>query len=402
MTKRFLKILAAVFVFNGFVFAQVDINGSIDFEASYGGQNSSFISNEIVQEFRRPHLGINQLNLFLFSQIDDNFFFNGRLQWDTWGTGKLNPIKITLAALSWEPEDLPVSLTIGRFVSPFGLYPRRQLASENLFVNAPLAYGYFINVSDTRGFWAKAGNSGNYGTDDVGLTTAYFGGYTTGGMLNWVIVPELFDFSLAVTNATPASQQNFTNLQNLAVTGRIGFQPFIYWQQGFSFSYGSFMRRAAINSGFDKLEKFRQLLLGTDFILAYAYFELSGEFIYSKWNVPAIDGFGFQTNNGKLLEFELANYSGYMDLKFEPPFLTGSYLALRLEKMFFSDIKSPAASTLGTTGAWDNNLLRYSAAVGYKISRSVLLKFAFSEQIFDDPALKAEDYTFRTILTVSM
>ncbi len=401
MTGAF--ILFWIIVFTTPAISQIEINGSIDFETSYGGKESSFVTNEIVEEFRRPHIGINQFNLFLFAGIDENFFFNGRLQWDTWGTGKLNPLRITLAALSWEPEDTPINFTLGRFVSPFGLYPRRQLASENLFVNAPLAYGYFINISDKRGYWPKAGKEGSYGSSDVGLTTIYFGGYNTGFMANWVIVPELLDLSLTVTNAAPASQQNFTNLQNYAIVGRMGFQPVIFWQQGISFSHGSFMQRASENLLFDRLEKFRQTLIGTDFIAAYAYFELSGEFIYSMWKVPASDARGFQVNTkGDLQTYDLTNYSAYIDLKFEPPFLTGSYIAARYEKMIFNDFTNPVGSTISRTNPWDNNLVRYSAAFGYKLSRNVLFKLAFSEQTFDDSALKKEDFTFRSILTVSM
>ncbi|KAA3618289.1 MAG: hypothetical protein D8M58_20515 [Calditrichaeota bacterium] len=402
-SKWIFKLFLLAFCFSSPSFAQIEINGSIDFEASYGGKKSSFITNEIVEEFRRPHLGINQFNLFMFAGIDENFFFNGRLQWDTWGTGELNPVKITLAALSWEPEDLPINFTLGRFVSPFGLYPRRQLASENLFVNAPLAYGYFINMSDTRGLWGNAGNEGNYGTDDVGLTTIYFGGYGTGIMTNWVIVPELVDLSVAVTNAAPASQENFTNLQNMAVVGRFGFQPIIYWQHGISFSHGSFLRRESVNINFNRLEKFRQTLIGTDFIIAYAYFEISGEAIYSLWNVPAVDANGFQvTPKGKMQTYDLTNASFYVDLKFEPPFFTGSYVAARFESLMFEEFTNPEGSTLNAPNPWDENLIRYSAAFGYKVSRNVLLKFAFSEQIFENKDLKKEDFTFRSILTVTM
>lgn len=379
--------------------AQVEINGSADFEVSYGGKGSSFITNEIPAEYRHPHLGINQLNLFLYSQVNDNWFFNGRIQWDTWGSGKLNPARITLAALSWEPTDYPFSLTIGRFVSPFGLYPRRQLASENLFVNAPLIYDYFVNISDTHGYWP--GTSGIYGTDAAGLTTVYFGGYATGGMFNWIIAPELMDISVAVTNAAPASQENYTNLQNMAVIARLGFQPVIYWQQGISFSYGSFFKRAAVNNTLNNLEKYRQMLIGTDIILAYAYFELSGEAVYSMWKVPGYQGgFKFKDNGSDLLTFDLKNYSGYADLKYEPPFLTGSYVAVRLEKMIFDKYNVPGSLTWSNT--WDENIMRYSAAVGYKIVHNVLLKCAFSEQVYDNKDLKNDDYTFRGILTITM
>ena len=50
------------------VSAQVEINGLVDFEVSQGGKDSNFGLNEIASEYKDPHLAINQLNLFLFSQ----------------------------------------------------------------------------------------------------------------------------------------------------------------------------------------------------------------------------------------------------------------------------------------------------------------------------------------------
>lgn len=398
MNKYLRLFIFSIFLLQS-AYAQIEIGGSADFEVSYGGKASTFTTNEIASEYRNPHMAINQLNLFLFAQITDGWFFNSRIQWDTWGTGTLNPARVTLAFVSWEPEDNPFSLTIGRFVNPFGLYPRRQLASENLFVNAPLIYDYFVNISDTRGYWP--GTSGNYGTDAAGLTTIYFGGYSTGGMVNWIIAPELVDLSVAVTNAAQASQRNYTNLQNLAVTTRLGFQPIIYWQQGISFSYGSFFQRDAVNNTIDNLEKYRQMLIGTDIILASGYFELSGELVYSMWNVPARDSSWRRNAKGELETFDLSNYAGYADLKYEPPFIPGSYVAVRFEKMIFEKFDIPAGIPW-IQNKWDENIMRYSAAVGYKLAHNVLLKFAFSEQVFDNTDLKQDDYTFRSILTVSM
>lgn len=383
--------------------SQIFFNGSVDLEMAAGGENSAFTSNGINNEFREPHLAIHQLNLFMFAEIGQDWFFNGRLQWDIWGTGQLNPLRVTLAMVSWEPQDLPVSATLGRFVNPFGLYPRRQLQSENAFVNAPLLYGYFLNVSDTRGYWPRSGDSGIYGASDVGLTTVYFGGYSTGAMLNWVIVPELLDVTAAATNAALASQQNYTNLNNAGGVLRIGFQPLIYWQQGISLSYGSFMREAQVNNRYDRLERFRQLLAGTDIILAYAYFELSAEAIYSRWEVPASNSAGFQVQtDGELIKYTLENYGAYVDLKIEPPFLPGSYVAGRFEKIVFERFDWPWQASREYGNPWDNDVSRWSVAAGYKLARNVLLKAAYSDQFFDDSGLDADDWTFRSILSVSM
>jgi len=402
--NKLLRIILFTFLTVHLAQAQIEINGSADFELSYGGKESSFTTNEITNNFRDPHMGINQLNLFLFSQIDESWFFNGRIQWDTWGTGTLNSARITLASLAYEPEDSPFSLTFGRFVSPFGLYPRRQLASENIFAAAPMAYGYFLNISDTHGYLAADIDKGTYGSSNAGLTMAYFGGYNTGFMTNWIVVENLFDISLAIANVAPASQRNYSNTSNFSVISRFGFQPVIYWQQGISIAYGGFKWDNPVSTAFDDLD-YNQTLIGMDFIVASGYFELSGEFLYSIWNTVASDSTGIDTKeDGTLLEYEMNNYSYYVDAKFEPPFIPGSYIAARFEQMNFGSLPHPEGSTLITPhwSDWDDNIMRYSLAVGYKLAHNVLLKVAASEQVHEKSDLDKEDWTIRSILTISM
>lgn len=383
--------------------AQVEINGTLDLSVSQGGKESRFITNELANEFQNLHMSIYQLNLFVFAQVTDDFFVNVRLQWDTWGTGKLNrEPRLSLAVISWEPEESSIGLSIGRFISPFGLYPRRSLSADNLFAHAPLGYGYFINISDQRGYWPKAGDSGIYGPDDVGLTTVYFGGYNTGFMLNWVIVPNLFSIDAAITNAAIASQSDYTNLANMGGIIRLGFQPIIYWQQGISLSHGSFMQRDGININYDELEQYSQTVLGTDLILAHSYFELSGEFLYSMWQVPMFIGTGFiEEEPLKLQKMKLENYSAYLDFKIEPPFITGAYIAFRYDMLNFLNSDDLKDINSKNFNPWDNDVTRYSVAVGYKFARPVLLKIAYMDQTTANLDPDPEDYVYRAILTVS-
>lgn len=372
--------------------AQVEISGSVDLEFSVGEEDSNFLTNEIATEYRRAHAAINQFNLFAFAKVSDEFSFAARVQFDTWGAGRLNPPRLTLATVQWQPAESPLSLQAGRFITPFGLFSRRSLAADNLFVNYPMLYDYFINLSDRRGLWSQAGNTGAYGgSDDVGITTLYFGGYTTGIAANLIFIPNRLNLELALTNASLASQVDYTNLSNLAVVARLGFQPDIVWQQGISVSYGGFMQEAPENAALSNLNQYTQLAVGTDLILAYLYFELSGEFVYSMWRVPRF-------NSEALGTFEVSNFGGYADLKLEPPFLTGSYLAFRYERLAFTPYTEPVTAQ---KVRWDNDVARYSVAAGYKFARNVLLKLAYSVQTTSSVAIDPKDNAFRSILTVS-
>ncbi len=388
--------------------AQIQLTGETALELSIGGTNSNFIFNEIPNEFRFAHLAINQFNVFVLAPMGEEWSFNARVQFDIWGGGRLNPPRITLATILWQKPESPVSVSIGRFVMPFGLYPRRQLQSDNLFASAPLSYGYFVNISDKRGFWPGAGNTGVYGTaDDVGLTTVYFGGYTTGASLNWILIPNALNIELAIVNGALSSQADYTNLANLAGVARLGFQPAIFWQQGISVSYGSFMQADPVNNLVrtnNPFEQYRQLVLGTDVILAYAFFELSGELIYSQWTVPRFtlaEGFATAASNSdELVRYTVSNLSGYVDFKFEPPFLTGTYLALRYERLLF--LPYTDARTNQENLSWDRSVTRLSASIGVKFSERVLAKLAFADQALDGQSFNVRDnYTLRSIFVVN-
>jgi hypothetical protein len=385
-------------------FAQVDISGTLDLEVSKGGNDSRWTTNEIAYQYRNLHLAVNQLNFFISAQISDAFFVDTRIQFDTWGTGTLNDPRVSLAQLSYEPEESSIRLGIGRFVSPFGLFPQRILAADNSFNHMPLGYAYFINISDVFGFWPGAGEGGIYGGEgDPGLTTIYFGGYNTGLLFNWVVVPEVFSVDLAVTNAALASQRNYTNLENIAGIVRLGFQPAIFWQQGISISHGSFMQQQdTVYSYYDDYTEFTQTVIGTDLVLGYSYFELSGEFIYSMWRVPFFDGTDFVRDYyDKAKAFSLANYSAYVDLRYEPPFISGSYIAVRYDILKFLESDDLKNVDDMDYSVWDNDVTRYQVAVGYKFAEPVLLKLSYMDQRTENLDTDPKDHVYRAILTVS-
>jgi hypothetical protein len=384
--------------------AQVEFSGSLDLEVSKGGKDSQWIRNEIAYQYRDIHLAINQLNFFVSAQVSDAFFIDTRIQFDTWGTGKLNDPRVSLAVLSYEPEESSFSLSFGRYISPFGLFPQRILAADNSFNHWPLGYGYFVNISDVFGFWPGAGEGGVYGGEgDPGLTTIYFGGYNTGAMLNWVVVPEVFSIDLAIANAALASQRNYTNLQNIAGIVRLGFQPAIFWQQGISFSHGSFMQQQdTVYSYYDDFTEFTQTVIGTDLVIGYSYFELSGEIFYSMWSVPFFTGEDFVRDYyGKARAFSLANYAAYADLRYEPPFISGSYIAVRYDILRFVESDDLKSVNDWDYNPWDNDVTRYQIALGYKFAEPVLLKLTYMDQKTENVETDPEDYVYRAILTVS-
>ena len=363
--------------------AQVQLNGSIDFELSGGGEESRFITNGISRKFSELNLAVTQLNAFLFAPVSDNIFFESRIQLDTWGSGKLNPPRISLASLTWDNPDKSYIVQVGRFISPFGFYTKRQLSTDRVFVQHPLAYSYFTNMSDIRGYWPEAGNNTNeeYEEGDVGLSTLYFAGYVTGLGTQVELKKDRLFLDAALTNGTPITIRNRSSLPNLALTSRLFYRPSVFWEQGVSMSFGNFMQGDALNNSVrseESFQKFYQLLLGADTKIAFTYFEIISEVIYSNWKTPAFISNQFNRNcGGNLCEYNLSNLSGNIDFKFEPPSFTGSYIAIRAEHLLFFNANDPQSNS---SFDWDQDISRLSAVFGYKFAPNVLLKASFSDQ----------------------
>ena len=126
MIKR-LFIIMLVSLMPVICFAQLELSGSLDLEVSKGGNDSRWITNEIAYQYRNLHMAVNQLNIFVFAQVSDAFYVDTRIQFDTWGTGKLNDPRVSLAVVTYEPEASSIRFSLGRYVSPFGLFPQRIL-----------------------------------------------------------------------------------------------------------------------------------------------------------------------------------------------------------------------------------------------------------------------------------
>ncbi len=397
-------LLTIVFLVSSYfssVQAQVEINGTFDAGFSAGGGSSAFISNGINNEYRFLHFSIPQVNLLLFAPINNTFYFEARLQSDTWYSGTLSYPRFTLANVTYADPDKSYSISAGRFVSPFGFYPSRNLTIDRTFLELPLSYSYYVSMSDVYGFWDNARYQNSYSAEDGIMTSVYFGGYSTGLNFDWIISENKALLKTALTTVSAGSGRDYTNLGNLALTSRLILNPSIYWQFGFSASHGSFMQlvpgeNSAVRLN-NALEQYRQSLIGFDFRYGFGFWEIIGEMIFSNWSVPgniAGIGWSFEGNSNKLKTYNLSNIGTNLDIKFEPPFLSASYIAFRFDHLNFINAHPIQNNQYGTED-WDKDKFRYSVAFGYKWARNVETKILVSEQTPFDTSL----YTFRAVLT---
>lgn len=372
--------LAAVFMllFSSVGTAQVQWSGLLDAGFTMGGTDSKTITNGISNRY--PNFSVLNLHLFFGTQVTDRLSVSGKLLYAPTWYGEDSWPRLAFASLNFDSEDETWGLSAGRVLTPFGLYPKRQHSTESISFTPPLAYGYFINISRLRGFWPKTGDTGSYGSEDVGLTPATFLGYQT-GLKAYYLYEDLFESELMISNEPVSTPGNLKSNGSLSVTGRAAFRPAIWAVFGFSGSYGSFMSKDAVNSVLTEIEDYRQLTLGVDGVFAYSYFELSGEYLWSKWTAPLFSGGVFvPTESGVgYRSYTLTNHGAYADLKLDVPQIPGLFIAGRFDRIWFEKVVFPD----GAEKPWDTDIDRLTAVLGYTIDQGMLIKLVGFKQTSD-------------------
>ncbi len=384
---------------NGFAQLQLELGGSATIEWVNGADDSHFYYNEVHPEKRDGQLSVRELNLLTGVKFSTQFSVHTRILLRQELGNKLDNFQISQAILKWVSKNNTYQISIGRFINPFGRFYQRLLPRDRLFIINPLPYGYYTNISETVGFSSglHEPNTLNVGNHrDWGLPISYYEGYTNGIKGRWHFWPDTAFVDVAIVHAAPITSSGISNPIYPTLITRVEIHPFFPWRQGFSFSTGSFLQRAPINSSVTNLSSFRQTLLGTDFSLGYAYFELSGELIHAWFQVPEFDqtseSFIGPANNPN--RNTLRSLSGYATLKWEMPFWVGSYLAYRYSGMRFSD----TVLLSGEKRAWDDHVYRHSIGWGYQISRFLLIKMVLTAQNVQNKNWELN--TFHSSLTI--
>lgn len=390
-------ILYLCYASNGIAQLSFQWNVLADIEVSKGGENSHFYYNEIDAANKDLRIGLSQLNLIGKALINPQWSINGRLLLERDRGQKLDRFLVPQLNVQWLSKKRKYGLTVGSFTNPFGLFNESALSTDRNFIGLPLAYSYYVNISDKIGFSEDLGDLKKInidGTIQWGSTHLYYGGYSTGMQFSWNIKPAKVNWKIALVTGAANLQQRFTTPLNFGITSRLKLQATYFWEQGFSVSHGSFLNESTVSTSIEKFQKYRQTLVGTDFKLGFGYLEISGEVIAAFYKVPVylVGNQEFQLNTiDKPLQ--LTSIAAYVDTKYELPFIQGSYLSYRLDRLSFEALEDY------TVANWDNNIWRHTLAAGYRINQHLLTRFAFSTQQTANKNWDKTQQTFRFVLT---
>jgi len=377
--KIALSVLLILFISTFAANAQIEMNGTVDISLRSAGANSNYITNNIVYEYRRTHLYLNELNLAIFAPVDQNFSVEARLKIDTHQTDELNDPKLDMAVLNWTPLDSPISLSLGRFVSPFGLYPKQQYNFQRSFITPPLAYSYYLPLSDIQGYAPHINTTYNNGLTLGRTSTMSYETLVTGIELDWEINSEKLNLQTAIVDAAPSATKEWSNQFNSAIISRLQWELTSYWSQGFSLSYGSFMNRSSnYLPNLNNPTIFRQMLAGSDLTIYAGPFTFTSEFIWSKWSAPRFGLNQFLTNSSGIITVHPALWSGYFDIRVDFPETNGLYFAVRADGIHSIMMTDPQSTD---QIRWFKDTTRGSIAAGKLLSESILFKLVYSNQV---------------------
>jgi hypothetical protein len=359
--------------------AQFSIQGNVDFDGTYAQNKSHYYYNEINSERIGWSAGLSEARLYTgYERKYTSFHFQQSL---SRSLGR-NAYKYQIEQLNvqFAPQNGRTTLTVGRFIHPFGRFYNRQFSHKRNFLSAPLQYSYYLNISDKIGYQQGMGESGFQfdGTTEWGNSTNYRYGYLNGLNISWRSANEKYRIESALGNRA-ALDRIFNAPLSIEWTTRLSMDVSWAFTHGLSWRLSTFRKSTFEDFNLtdkSQLNRYNQLQLGYDFVYGSSFVEISGELGWSLYKVPnysATDGFLLIDNKVKI--HSLNNLVGYVDMKVEPPFLTGYHLALRSEYMSFSNFDGQS---------WDNNVWRQSILIGYKINRNVLVRAQYSIQHVDN------------------
>ncbi len=377
-----------------------------DWELSKAGDQSHYFYNEIHRNTTDWKLDIAQLNGLTKLRFSDHWALNTQLlversmgqKFGLFNSFEEYRVILSQVNLTWQAKEKPFALKLGRFISPFGRFYPKQIPGERTILTTPLAYSFYTNISDRLGFVGDLGETYRPLFEegrDWGLPTLYRLGYTTGLLGIWG-KPEKTTIEVAVIAGAPNVNPSISRPIKLGLISHLMWRLNYFSKIGFSFSHGSFLQDYDNRPEAFSDNLFGQSLVGGDFEIGFGFWAISGEVIVARYQVPQFNSEDLSFVDGDPLS--LWSSSFYLDLKYEMPFLPGSYLAYRIDHLGFGNGNLPQRESEN----WDDGVWRHVLGWGYKIREWMVLKGVISTQMVKNRSWDQEQRTFRLLLSLQL
>ena len=336
--------------------AQLQVSGQLDFVATARSDTLGINRNF------RGDAPFNAVRMRIFARhwINERIGVFGELLWDIDADPRLNGAYVVINELAGKPW-LNTRLGLAPpLVGSFGL--RSTYFNSNPLVGVPLLWQYRTNLQ----------NRAATAEEVLALKGRPGGGapllYESCWLIQWELLGEvgLFEYSLGLSPGALSNPVMARRVQGSQVMARIGVVPLPGLRVGLSGAHGPYLGSFSGQPlAPDDPSQYDQNVLGLDLEYGAGRFILHSEVFAGRWEAP-------------LIQDDLTVVSGYVEGRFD--FLPGWYAAGRLGWMAFGNISTDDGSQVDVP--WDDDVVRTELAIGYRLSREVLLKADWQRNVF--------------------
>ena len=298
-----------------------------------------------------------RLKVFLQSWITERVGVFAELLYDIDADPRVNGAYVVVNDLAGGPW---LNARLGLAPSPMGSFGLRSTYfNANPLIGLPLLWQYRTNLqSDGTSTPASL----------VAATSEHGGGvpllYDSCWNVQWEILGELgaFEYSVAITPGSLSNPVRSRQVGGSSWLARVGHTPAAGLRVGVSGAWGPYLSQPEPDAGGmppypGDPGSFDEGALGIDV-----------EYQRGAWVVHS-ELFGFRLETPLVAE-RLSATSGYAELRYD--FLPGWYAAGRVGAIVFGDVVTDPGT--GASSPWDQDTYRSEIALGYRMSREVLVK----------------------------
>lgn len=345
-----------------------DFSGTLDLEGYYVDQRPPGLIFPDDDHYFNP-----RLSLFLDTHFGEHFYsfvqFRADRGFDPGAADR--DARFDEYFLRYKPfEEAWVNVQVGKFATVFGEWVNRHDSWSNPFITAPVAYENVLTITDQTVPATPAGFLARKNVADLKaawLPVLWGPAYTSGAAVFGRV--GQVDYALDFKNASISSRPTVWDARHLGWehptwSGRLGWRPNASWKLGVSASHGPYLLPVAetVLPAGKTLDDFAQTSVAYDVAYAWRNWQLWGEFVFSRFDVPNVGN------------ADTAAY--FIEGKYKLSART--FAALRWNQQFFDPVQNGA----GGEEDWDNDMWRLDAALGCRLTRHLQgkLQYSYSHQ----------------------
>ena len=292
----------------------------------------------------------------------------------------------------------------GRIPPVFGAFARRSYGSDRMLIGLPLAYQYLTSLradaipTSTDDLLARRGSGWltkfPVGVKAPGPGVPIVSSYRWDTGIQAHVGTEYVEGAVAFTVGTLSNPHVHDDNRGGQVSGRVAWHPVVGLIVGASAARGEFLTKELEDYYAPVLGKqsYAQRALGLDAEYSRGYWIVRGEFIDSRWNLPAV---GLPK-----IDKPLRASSGFVETRYR--FTPRYFAAIRADRLTFSKIRGELAFPgvrPGIPAPWDAPVTRLEAGGGVYLQRNLTLRGAIQFNLRDQAFLPRQR-TFQSLQLV--